>query len=104
MIPRRAEGVISSEGDEARRKRSFPRSSRSAREPSSAAKTIQKTKMNAEKPTQFKLKLILLGAAHVGKTSTLMRYCRGDFDEKNSETIGMEFDTKILDLENGQAV
>jgi small GTP-binding protein len=44
------------------------------------------------------LKLIIVGDSSVGKTNILTRYTKNVFSDDSKATIGVEFGTKILDL------
>lgn len=46
------------------------------------------------------LKIIILGDSSVGKTNILTRYTKNLFSDDSKTTIGVEFGTKILDLNN----
>ncbi|MBI5304303.1 MAG: response regulator [Chloroflexi bacterium] len=50
------------------------------------------------KPTV--LKVVLGGDANVGKTSLIQRYCTGMFDPKRAMTIGVDFHTYDIRLDN----
>ena len=41
--------------------------------------------------TGLEAKLVVLGQASVGKTSFVIRYCKGTFDPDSSSTIGASF-------------
>lgn len=44
------------------------------------------------------LKVVLLGDGNVGKTSLARRYCEGKFEVSRIMTIGVDFQTKIVNL------
>lgn len=50
------------------------------------------------------VKVLVLGAANAGKTSLIERYCYGDFTGVRRPTVGCDFKTKILDLEEKEVV
>jgi small GTP-binding protein len=43
-------------------------------------------------------KVMLLGDGNVGKTSLARRYCEGKFEESRVLTIGVDFQTKVVQL------
>lgn len=53
-------------------------------------------------PTIPVLKVIIAGDGNVGKTSLIRRYCEGKFEQSRIATIGVDFQTKIVDLPSGQ--
>lgn len=48
----------------------------------------------------FKIKWIWNNSGRVGKTSIVLRYCRGAFDDKQQQTVQASFQTKTLNIEN----
>ena len=50
---------------------------------------------------QRKAKIIVLGDVGVGKTSIIERYCKGTFNKKKQSTIGVDFQSKKITLEDG---
>lgn len=48
------------------------------------------------------LKVLIVGNGAVGKTSLVRRYCEGSFTESRIATIGVDFQTKLVDLPGGQ--
>ncbi|WWC58819.1 uncharacterized protein I303_101363 [Kwoniella dejecticola CBS 10117] len=57
--------------------------------------------MSEEIPVKaVQVKLVLLGEAAVGKSSLVLRFCQGDFNENTSPTIGAAFLTQKCRLEN----
>ena len=48
------------------------------------------------------VKLVILGATDVGKTSLTMRYCHGSFNHPTSATIGASYLQKRIVLDNPQ--
>jgi small GTP-binding protein len=46
-------------------------------------------------------KIVIAGDESVGKTSLIRRYCEGKFETSRVATIGVDFQTKILDLPAG---
>ena len=53
--------------------------------------------------SQF-LKIIVVGDSNVGKTSLLHRYCYDKFNLKMISTMNCDFNTKIIDKENGETL
>jgi small GTP-binding protein len=45
-------------------------------------------------------KLVVLGQASVGKTSFVIRYCKGTFDPASSSTIGASFLAKKVEVDD----
>jgi Ras-related protein Rab-7A len=50
------------------------------------------------------LKIIVLGAANVGKTSLMKRYCTSTFSYSRKATIGADFMTKAITLNDDQVI
>jgi Ras-related protein Rab-1A len=44
------------------------------------------------------LKVVILGDGNVGKTSLVRRYCEGKFEDSRTMTIGVDFQTKVVEL------
>lgn len=49
---------------------------------------------------EFLFKIVLLGDSGVGKSNLLLRYTKNQFNESSTTTIGVEFATKNLKIEN----
>jgi small GTP-binding protein len=47
------------------------------------------------------LKVMLLGDGNVGKTSLARRFCEGKFEQSRVLTIGVDFQTKVVQLKSG---
>ena len=47
------------------------------------------------------LKVVVAGDGTVGKTSLVRRYCEGKFETSRVMTIGVDFQTKLVDLPGG---
>ena len=45
-------------------------------------------------------KVLLIGDSGVGKSSILLRFTDDDFDEEHPCTIGVDFKTKLVNLDN----
>ena len=52
----------------------------------------------------YVFKLIIIGDSGVGKTSLLNRICNNSIIEENTPTIGVEFQSKIEMIDNGERV
>ena len=48
----------------------------------------------------FIMKLILVGDSGVGKTNILSKYLKNDFDPDSKATVGVEFGTKNIEIDN----
>ena len=49
---------------------------------------------------EFLMKLILVGDSGVGKTNILSKYLKNDFDPDSKATVGVEFGTKNIEIDN----
>src|SRR3990172_7657751 len=47
------------------------------------------------------LKVVVAGDGSVGKTSLVRRYCEGKFETSRVMTIGVDFQTKLVELTTG---
>lgn len=47
------------------------------------------------------LKVIIAGDGNVGKTSLIRRYCEGKFEQSRVATIGVDFQTKLVEIPSG---
>ena len=45
-------------------------------------------------------KIVLVGDSSVGKTNLFLRYIKNEFDPQTKATIGVEFGTKIIKINN----
>jgi len=54
----------------------------------------------AKKDFDYLFKLVLIGDSGVGKSNLLSRFTRGTFDLDNKSTIGVEFATKSIKIDN----
>ncbi|KYQ90319.1 Rab GTPase [Tieghemostelium lacteum] len=50
--------------------------------------------------SEYHLKCIVTGPPSVGKSSLLLQFCEKEFSEQIDTTIGVEFQTKTLDIDN----
>lgn len=48
------------------------------------------------------LKVAIIGDGNVGKTSLVRRYCEGKFEQSRVMTIGVDFQTKVVNLPEGE--
>ena len=49
---------------------------------------------------EFLFKLILIGDSSVGKSNILLQYLKGRFDANSKATVGVEFGTKNIEINN----
>lgn len=47
-------------------------------------------------------KIVIAGDENVGKTSLVRQYCEGRFETSRVSTIGVDFQTKVITLPNGE--
>jgi Ras-related protein Rab-11A len=52
----------------------------------------------------YLFKIVLIGDSGVGKSNLLSRFAKNEFNLESKATIGVEFATKSITLENGQLV
>ena len=48
--------------------------------------------------------ILLLGDSYVGKSCLLLRYCDDSFQDIHSETIGLDFRLKTINLDNNEKI
>lgn len=60
----------------------------------------ESTKNNEEGEVDYVLKIILVGDSGVGKTNILTRYVKGTYNENHQNTLGVEFATKKIILQD----
>lgn len=53
---------------------------------------------------KYKFKVVFLGDMGTGKTSLIRRYVKGEFTFNYKATIGVDFATRVVELENGDCV
>ena len=60
--------------------------------------------MNSQNPTGYDMifKIVLIGDTSVGKTNILSKYLSNEFDPDSKATVGVEFGTKDLEIENNK--
>jgi len=56
--------------------------------------------MNSSKDPDYRFKIFILGQYGVGKSSLMLRYSDGVFDESPQRTISVTMKTKTLNLDN----
>ncbi|XP_053385023.1 ras and EF-hand domain-containing protein homolog isoform X5 [Mercenaria mercenaria] len=79
---------------------SSSRSSRSREGFSRRQSTLtQDTTAKVSKDPDRMFKVVLAGDAAVGKSSLIMRLCKGKFFENLSSTLGVDFQTKMIELD-----
>lgn len=49
---------------------------------------------------QYLFKIIIIGDSAVGKSNILLRYTKNEFDSTGTPTIGVEFNSKTIDVES----
>ena len=54
----------------------------------------------AKQEFDYLYKIILIGSSGAGKTSMLLRFCEDRFSDTHMATIGVDFKTKTLNIEN----
>ncbi|PSN57756.1 hypothetical protein C0J52_00348 [Blattella germanica] len=59
--------------------------------------------MDSKVPTKYILKIILLGDANVGKTSIINRFINQSFMDNYQATIGIDFNTKLVQISRNVA-
>ncbi|ESO91691.1 hypothetical protein LOTGIDRAFT_163420 [Lottia gigantea] len=62
-----------------------------------ATQEAMETKINKEPERMYKI--VLAGDAAVGKSSFIMRLCKGKFVNNLSSTLGVDFQTKVLEVD-----
>ena len=53
-----------------------------------------------KEPYDLLFKLILIGDSSVGKSNILLKYLKGEFDKNSKATVGVEFGTKNIMINN----
>ena len=53
-----------------------------------------------KEPYDFLFKLILIGDSSVGKSNILLKYLKGEFNPNSKATVGVEFGTKNVSINN----
>ncbi|KAG5473375.1 hypothetical protein LSCM4_03438 [Leishmania orientalis] len=70
----------------------------------SASALGKATVVSASSPSTLKHKLVLLGDQSVGKTSIITRFMYDTFDQQYQPTIGIDFFSKTIRLEDDHDV
>ncbi|KAK6184047.1 hypothetical protein SNE40_002224 [Patella caerulea] len=70
---------------------------RGSRRNLSATQEAVETKINKEPERMYKI--VLAGDAAVGKSSFIMRLCKGKFVNNLSSTLGVDFQTKVIEVD-----
>ena len=55
-------------------------------------------------PLQFIFKIVLLGDSGVGKSNLVFRFTKNEFNKDSKSTIGVEFATKTVQIEDNKLV
>jgi len=53
-----------------------------------------------KKDYDYVFKVVMIGDTSVGKSNLLNRYCRNGFDNNSKSTIGVEFATRNIVVDN----
>ncbi|KAK9087968.1 hypothetical protein Syun_030362 [Stephania yunnanensis] len=53
---------------------------------------------------EYLFKVVVIGDSAVGKSNLLSRYARGEFNPQSKATIGVEFQTQSVEVDNGREV
>ncbi|KAK9146093.1 hypothetical protein Sjap_005996 [Stephania japonica] len=53
---------------------------------------------------EYLFKVVVIGDSAVGKSNLLSRYARGEFNPQSKATIGVEFQTQRVEIDNGREV
>ncbi|XP_027337944.1 ras-related protein RABA5b-like [Abrus precatorius] len=54
---------------------------------------------NGEASEEYLFKIVLIGDSAVGKSNLLSRFARNEFDSNSKATIGVEFQTQVVDID-----
>ena len=54
----------------------------------------------AEEDYEMMIKVILIGDSAVGKTNIMGKYLKGQFLENSKATVGVEFGSKLFNIDN----
>ncbi|KAK7293198.1 hypothetical protein RJT34_16061 [Clitoria ternatea] len=55
--------------------------------------------MEEEKGEEYLFKVVLIGDSAVGKSNLLSRFARNEFDANSKATIGVEFQTQVVEID-----
>jgi len=56
--------------------------------------------MKSEDDNDYLFKIVIIGDSSVGKSNLLVRFTRNEFNEKSKATIGVDFGTKSIEINN----
>ena len=54
---------------------------------------------NGEVGEEYLFKIVLIGDSAVGKSNLLSRFARNEFDSNSKATIGVEFQTQVVEID-----
>jgi Ras-related protein Rab-11A len=57
-----------------------------------------------DEPYDYLFKVVMLGDSGVGKTNLLSRFTKGTFEDGSTTTVGVEFATKFVPMQNKEVV
>ncbi|KAK9082711.1 hypothetical protein Scep_029182 [Stephania cephalantha] len=69
-----------------------------------AAETEHERSSSSESEEEYLFKVVVIGDSAVGKSNLLSRYARGEFNPQSKATIGVEFQTQSVEVDNGREV
>ncbi|WZY74159.1 hypothetical protein YC2023_006399 [Brassica napus] len=78
---------------------SFPSCVNSLHNPQSLPKNFKKMGKEDNQGEEYLFKIVLIGDSAVGKSNLLSRFSRDEFDTNSKATIGVEFQTQLVEIE-----